>query len=265
MVTRALSRDASSRFQSAARWSGRSSSARGIRLRRRFRRARFASRRRESGPRQRRPVLAPLAIAVAAALSLLLVFGDFSGKPGDFRIERAALFSGERRVSENNAVRVAILLSLRFRADEPVHVYVLNEDEKGERHLLFPRPNGDLKNPLLPAREHRLPGPIAGEEKDWEVDSAGGRESIFIVASLEPLPELERLVAGPAAQTNPEVTPEALAEVRRGIGKVAPAETSKKSETAAALGTLIEELRDIQDTGESARGIWIRKVTLRNP
>jgi len=267
VVTRALSREASSRFQSAGEMerallecSGHPAPAPApapaseVRI--------PATRER---PSPRRAILASLAVAAAAALSLFLVFGDFTGKPSDFRIERTALYSGERRLSENDAVRVGDLLSLRFRSDEPVHVYVLNEDEKGERHLLFPRPDGDLKNPLLPAREHRLPGPMAGEEKDWEVSSAGGRESIFIVASLEPLPELERLVAGPAAKTYPEVTPEALAEVRRGIGKVAPAETSKKGETVAALGTLIEELRDIQDTGESARGIWIRKVTLRNP
>ena len=265
VVTRALSRDASSRFQSAGEMerallecSGHPAPA-------------PASEVRIQAPRERRfpfwPILAALAVPAAAALALflLLFVADFTGKPGDFRIERAALYSGERRLSENDPVRVGDPLSLRFRSDESVHVYVLNEDEKGERNLLFPRPDGDLKNPLPPGQDHRLPGPISGEEQDWKVSSAGGRESIFIVASLEPLPELERLVAGPAAEAYPEVTPEALAEVRRGIGKVAPAETAKKGDTAAALGTLIEELRDIQDTGESARGIWIRKVTLRNP
>ena len=199
--------------------------------------------------------------AVVLAVFLLLFTGSFEGF-GDFRIERAALHSGERRLSENDAVSVGDALSLRFRSDEPVHVYVLNEDEKQARYLLFPRPGGDLKNPLPAGREHRLPGAIGGEEKDWVVDSAGGRESIFIVASLDPLPALEKLATGAAY---PPVSPEALAEVRRGIGKVAPASTAKKDETAAALGTMIEELRDLQDTGESARGIWIRKVTLRNP
>ena len=81
-------------------------------------------------------------------------------------------------------------LFLEVTATKPVHVYVVNQDERGESYLLFPLPGQTVKNPLLAGAVHRLPGHI-----DWEVTSVGGREHFLIVASPDSLGPLESVFA----------------------------------------------------------------------
>ncbi len=81
---------------------------------------------------------------------------------------------------------------LGFACPETVFVYVLNEDRRGERFVLFPIPGLDPANPLPANRRHRLPGSGGGIDRSWLVTSSGERETILVVAARERVPELEQ-------------------------------------------------------------------------
>ena len=72
---------------------------------------------------------------------------------------------------------------------------MLNSDDHGEAYLLFPQPGFARRNPLPADSTLTLPGAVNGGEVAWTVTSAGGRETFLVVASPEPVPELE---SGPA-------------------------------------------------------------------
>jgi hypothetical protein len=83
-------------------------------------------------------------------------------------------------------------LYMDLASSEPVFVYVLSADEHGETFVLFPASGLDLVNPLVGGTRHRLPGTRAGNAFDWQVTSAGGSETVMVVASRARMPELER-------------------------------------------------------------------------
>ncbi len=125
-------------------------------------------------------------------------------QPAIFDIEASFLrrdSRGSTRLLTGDRVRPGDRLSLEVHATQPIWVYVLNEDERGEHFLLFPQPIFDVRNPLTANSDIVLPGPIAGRENAWTVTSAGGREHFLVVAALEPVAELESELAHlPAAE-----------------------------------------------------------------
>jgi len=147
----------------------------------------------------------------------------------------------EERLSPGSRIAPGDELFLEIETSQPAHVYVVDEDEAGAAFLMFPVPGFDLNNPLAPDTRHRLPGGRAGEEMNWRVTSAGGRELVLVVASAEPVESLERLVRDlPAVSAGRDVTyaavsPEAL-DAFRGIGGVsaAPRATGPRSEPRLA-------------------------------
>lgn len=156
-------------------------------------------------------------------------------------------------------------LYLELAADEPMSVYVVNEDEMGDVYVLFPLPGLDQTNPLPPNAVHRLPGTRAGQRENWAVTSAGGSEDVFVIASREPLRQVEiALSKFPPAAPGTEVRYRRLsAETFRGIGgttvaEAAPAPAARPSKLADILGTLASQ-------PEHARDIWIWQTRLSNP
>ena len=93
-------------------------------------------------------------------------------------------------VSENDSLRPGDRLNVQLDLAAESHVYVFNEDEKGELFVLFPLPGLAPQNPV-PAGRHRLPGTLDGRSQSWEVTSAGGRERFLIVGSASKVAELE--------------------------------------------------------------------------
>jgi hypothetical protein len=85
-------------------------------------------------------------------------------------------------------------LYLRLKTSVAAHVYIVNEDDRGESYLLFPLPNQSLQNPLPGGRDNRLPGVRDGREMYWQVTSAGGREH-FLISSA---PSRSRSSSGPS-------------------------------------------------------------------
>ncbi|MCC6349275.1 MAG: protein kinase [Candidatus Eisenbacteria bacterium] len=156
-------------------------------------------------------------------------------------------------------------LALELDAREPVHAYVLSEDETGAVFVLFPLAGRGAVNPLAPG-PRRLPGSEDGHELSWQVTSAGGRETFLLLASRTPLAPVAEATAG-LPQARPEtpvayhpLPPEALARLR-GVGGVVagpPLRTERRASMLAALA------RDLEDSA-AGRPIWLRLVVLENP
>lgn len=130
-----------------------------------------------------------------------------------------------RRLAPGDRVAPGDQLSLEFRATKAMWVYVLNEDERGEKYLLFPQPLFDRGNPIPPNATTTLPGSIGGRENGWTVTSRGGREHFLIVASPEPVEEIESELAQlPAAKPGHPIEYASLSantvERLRGVGGV---------------------------------------------
>ncbi len=214
--------------------------------------------------------------AVAAALAIL-AFGlyDRGSIPRGNFTASASLFQATegagRALLEGEHTRVGDKLFLKFTANEPAHVYVLNEDRKGNRYLLFPLPRGNLQNPLAAGATHELPGAVASLASHWQVTETGEEEDFFILASRAPLAKLDALVrdgalkpAGSASEY-PALAAEGLRETFRGVGGLAPAPKSKLAEGRGSLAEFIEGLKASDAFVELGEGLWVRKITLRNP
>ena len=147
-------------------------------------------------------------------------------------------------------------------------MYVLNEDERGERYLLFPQPLFDAKNPLPADSTLLLPGSIGGRENAWTVTSAGGREHFLIVASPEAVPELEaELGRLPAPEPGRPIRYAAVGaqaiETLRGVGGVTAVPPS--NEVRRASGSAFQRFRALAGRETGVRGAWVRQVALENP
>lgn len=209
-----------------------------------------------SGPREVSPAPtsatgAPTAAAPAPATAPAVAAALFRAREG-----------GREEVESGATLSPGDRLSLEVSADEPVYVYVLDEDDRGETYTLFPVAGADAGNPLSAASRHVLPGRRAGVPFDWVVTSAGGREHVLVVASRKPVAALERAVAAMAPAS--EERPVAYAPVSeeswvglRGIGGLAAAPERERDESR--LQALARDLR------AKGAGLWVRTFTLRNP
>ena len=139
----------------------------------------------------------------------------------------------------------------------------------GRAFVLFPLSGLGLSNPLQPGARHRLPGTITeeGSEKTlrWSVDTVGGKETFLIIASREPLDELERaLETVMQARTDSPVEVNSTLVARlRGIGTVIKKD-APPSESVAGGAAVSESLKRLSRRA-SAGDIWIQEIVLENP
>lgn len=156
-------------------------------------------------------------------------------------------------------------LALEIVAREPLHVYVLSEDEAGAVFVLFPLAGRGAANPVPPG-PLRLPGRENGRELSWQVTSAGGRETFLLLASRAPLaPVVEAVTALPQARPEAPVaygtlSAEALARLR-GVGGVVAGSPLRTAQRASILSALA---RDLASSGDG-RAPWMRLIVLENP
>jgi serine/threonine protein kinase len=182
--------------------------------------------------------------------------------------------AGLYRVQGGNEVRLAPSariapgdrLSLQVQVSVPAYVYVINEDEQGESYLLFPLPGQTLANPLPPGQRHSLPGLQNGEQMHWQVTTAGGKEHFLIFASPERSAAFERMFATlPHPTLNKPVLSATLSNetksVLRGVGGL----TSTPVQLDQQLRLTPEFATPLTGSEETARGVWIRQLTLENP
>jgi serine/threonine-protein kinase len=170
--------------------------------------------------------------------------------------------NGSVRLAPGDRVKPGDGLFIELQSSRPVHVYIVNQDERGESYLLFPLPNQTATNPLTAGTSHRLPS----RETSWQVTSAGGREHFLIVASPEPMVPLESVLAAlpkaaPGRQivTAAPVSGEVMGQLR-GIGGIATTE-----ERGGLPGDLSRSAVMLGTGPESIAGAWMRRFTLENP
>lgn len=84
-----------------------------------------------------------------------------------------------------------------------MYVYVFNEDSRGNVWGLFPLAAAGHELPLAAGVSHFLPA-TRESSLSWTVDSVGGIERIHVLASPEPMPDVEqRFSELPAASLRP--------------------------------------------------------------
>ena len=170
------------------------------------------------------------------------------------------------RLRPNARVSPGDRLFLDIQVSQPAHVYVVNEDDRGDAYLLFPLPGQSLRNPIPAGRRYHLPGVVNGQEMYWQVTSAGGREHLLVFVSPEEVPVFEQLATRlPRPTPGKPVTgsrfPESAASVLRGIGGLA---------TAPPPATGVDRLSTrftmpLPDSEETTSGLWVRQITFENP
>ncbi len=190
--------------------------------------------------------------------------GEPAAAPGPPQVE-VALYrtrAGDPEpIETGGAVRPGDQLALAVESQESVHVYVLNEDRAGNVFVLFPIKGLDIANPLPARRRSVLPGARDGVAHNWIVTSAGGDETILVVAAREPLPQLETEIEHFAAAA-PDRPVERLALVaraggaERGIGGLAPRIPTPRQGLSrlAAVGAELTRVR----------GVWTRRFVLED-
>ena len=168
---------------------------------------------------------------------------------------------GEEQLQPDGRVAPGDELFLKMQSSVPLHVYVVDEDDKGAAFLLFPLRGDRLTNPLPAGQSVIVPGATR-----WQVTSQGEREHFLVFASPEPLDSLEEAFARlPEPRVGMPVDAALLAtatlERLRGVGGLAPAPAAQNGDAGLArLFTL-----PLTASPERARGLWVRQLTLDNP
>jgi hypothetical protein len=176
--------------------------------------------------------------------------------------------ASRERLESGARLSVGDRLSLEFQASAPVHVYVVNEDERGRSYALFPLPGLEPGNPIPASKTVVLPGSRDGRSLAWEVDSAGGREHLLVLASPTRLIEFEAELAGLARAGQMAVPlPESAKARLRGIGGLATGLEGPgdgPSDTGSAT-RLFAMARRLAGGAEVVSGVWLRQIELANP
>ncbi|MDX1388769.1 MAG: serine/threonine-protein kinase, partial [Acidobacteriota bacterium] len=212
----------------------------------------------------RRAWLAAAALVVVAAVTALAL--PWSSWLGGFHVEASIFRLGEgteERMRPGGQVVLGDQLFLELSASRETYVYVINEDDVGNKYLLFPLPTLDLKNPLAAGATHRLPGTIEGEPFYWDVSNVGGEELILVIASLErqtdlegDLAELTQASRDRAVQLDTPAVNQAL----RGLGRL----SSDPSSPDASDGRIGDLARRLSERATGMSGLWVWEMRLNS-
>jgi hypothetical protein len=166
----------------------------------------------------------------------------------------------EVRLTPGSQLAVGNRISLSINSSRPVYVYVVNQDDNGEAHLLFPLTGLVQGNPI-PGGVRRLPGLKGSEEYYWQVTSASGREHFYVYVATKRLVDLEQLVAAvPRAQFDVPIdrvpVPSPVLAKLRGVGGLSPAPPQSSSN-----GVSLSDLPLLPASTEQAHEVWARRIT----
>jgi hypothetical protein len=169
---------------------------------------------------RRLEVLTPVAAVAAVAVWLLLGRGGATAPRVEAGLFAQGDLAGARSLGGGEVVQVGEQLYLDVNPSRETWVYVVTEDERGRVHTLFPAPGLDTRNPLRGGTSHRLPGRAGGRQRLWRVDTAGGRETILLVASTKPLEGLETELARFPEAAPPAGAAPAEEPIAKGVGEI---------------------------------------------
>jgi hypothetical protein len=170
--------------------------------------------------------------------------------------------SADQPLVPGDRVRPGDQLSMTIQGSDSMYLYLLNEDARGEVHVLFPLPGVEPGNPLSADALHQLPGRQAGRRVYWTITSPGERESIVAFASPQAFPALESEIRSfPAAkpETPIRLAPKTM-ERLRGIGGL-----TEEPAAPAADRRLADILSRIAERAEPGRRPWVWQIELENP
>ena len=221
----------------------------------------------------------PAKLALATSLVVVVALGAWvatrgTGGPGDgvTGVDAAAPYgvdaafyrvsgTGEERLAEGQRLALGDKLSFKLQTSVPAYLYIVNEPEEGQPYLLFPLPGQARQNPLPAGTQARVPDTF-----DWQVTTAGGREHFVVFVSPQRMEAFEAAFASlPSPRAGEAVTsaplPTAALEQLRGVGGLTPATV------APANGPRFSDMftTPLSSQHETARGLWIRRLTLNNP
>lgn len=120
--------------------------------------------------------------------------------------------AGSEVLRDGAELRLGDRIGLTLSSNRRTWAYVLNEDQSGTLHVLFPLASLAQANPLPADVETHLPGQQGDRTLSWEVSSSGGREEFLVILADRPLQSLEQRLAGYAAATSDAP--------QRGVGRV---------------------------------------------
>ena len=172
--------------------------------------------------------------------------------------------AAETRLRSGDRVAPGDQLFAKLRVSMPAYVYIVNEDDDGKTFLLFPLPGQAVENPVAPGTPVRIPG-MRDADLSWQITSAGGREHFLIFASPERLQAFEEIFATlprPVLGRRVESAklPSQTTSRLRSVGGLAAAPASASSARLATVFTT-----PLGDKEETARGLWVRQLTVENP
>ena len=173
----------------------------------------------------------------------------------------------EDRILPGGRIHVGDRLFLEIEGQAPMYVYVLDEDDADHPVVLFPI-GTQTSNPLPAHARQRLPGNWKGVPHYWQVTSAGGEETILVLASRAPLGDLEQdLARFPSAHlpseqpTYPRLDPQTLGRTLRGITNVVP---GPETRDAAKRSTLSDLVRILSSRYAKGKGVWVWSIQVVN-
>ncbi|MFO0982919.1 MAG: protein kinase [Planctomycetota bacterium] len=209
--------------------------------------------------RSTRPRLSwPRRIGIGLIAATVLIATAWLLAPSSYGVQArlCRIVAGQRQpLKSGDRIAVGDRLGVELTSSRELWVYIVNEDEKGNRNVLFPVDG--FTNPQPPTREARwLPGYLEdGSEQAWEIDTVGGKEHFLIVVSPQPIePLMERL----AREQQPG---EHVARNARGAGGKQPGPPSQPSDPHR----LVDAVEALADRAQTVTGIWKLRIDLDNP
>jgi len=217
-------------------------------------------------------------LALAVLLASIIANRIAHRSPADliFEMELAALVHGEegtRPALQEGRFRKDDQFSLQLRPDNDVHVYLLEEDSKGRKYLVFPKAGGK-GNPLEAGKLHRLPPANSLRAGGYPSSVEGGPRSWILIACIEPLGPLEDAVPleGASSKTgkegHPRLKPVTVRGLQRRIQEILGREQAAPNddEDADDSKRLSDEIEDAvakEGAPVRGRGIWLGKFAFK--
>ena len=212
-------------------------------------------------------------LAAAAVLAGAIALGVVLLRPragGAYTVEAALVrmsADGTReRLASGDRVRPGDGLALELTGSRDLYVYVMNRDERGHSYVLFPLPGLEAENPLRAGTRHTVPGRSGDRDLYWQINSAGGREHVLILASPERQIELEAELAKlprPAPGALAQALPGGTTVRLRGMGGLV--EGAAAAPVEAPAERLFDMAESLAGGAQVTRGAWLRRIELENP
>ena len=170
--------------------------------------------------------------------------------------------TGSERLFDGGHVRARDGIYLELQGSRDLHVWVLNEDDRGNAYVLHPERQPSVR--LKAGRKHRLPDAADGLVASWGTSDEASSETILVIASQRALPSLDREVAdlpragGDAGRDFATSTPRLGESPERGRGQknVRPKPVSGEG----VVERLVQKFGD-QQPGD---GVWLWRIRLVN-